>query len=147
MAISNPSSVVSFDGDAVRGAVEARVEGTLRSLVEYDRDAFNPLYVDDVTLSFYEDEEQMTAHFERLHSYIHLDVTEMDLFTDELFPVADRVRYLTTAFDLFTLVRVYVDDEGMFMALDPDEPVEPLVHAIEDVVLEQSADDPRPSDD
>lgn len=134
MPVSNPSSVVSFDGDAVRAVLEERVEGALRSLVEYDQDEFNPLYVDDVTLSFYEDEEAMTAHFERVHSYIHIDFTELDLFTDELFPVSERVRYLSTGFDVFTLVRVYIDREGLFMALDPDEPVEPLVRAVEDAV-------------
>lgn len=136
MPASNASSIVSFDGDAVRSVLEEHVEGTLRSLVEYDQDGFNPLYVDDVTLSFYEDEAAMNAHFEQLHSYIHLDFTELDLFTEELFPVCDRVRYLATGFDLFTLVRVYVDREGLFLALDPDEPVEPLVRAIEETVLE-----------
>lgn len=134
MPVSNPSSVVSFDGDAVRAVLEERVESALRSLVEYDQDAFNPLYVDDVTLSFYDDEAAMTAHFERIYSYIHLDFTELDLFTDELFPVSERVRYLSTGFDVFTFVRVYIDREGLFMALDPDEPVEPLVRAVEDAI-------------
>lgn len=134
MPVSNTSSVVSFDADAVRAAIEGEVGGTLRSLVEYDDEEFEPLYVDDATLAFYEDEERMNDHFETLHSYIHLDFTEMDLFTEELFPVTDHVRYLSTAFDLFTLVRVYVGDEGLFLALDPDEPVEPLVRVIEDVV-------------
>lgn len=141
MPVSNPSSVVSFDGDAVRAVLEEGVEGALRSLVEYNHDEFNPLYVDDVTLSFYEDEAAMTAHFERIHSYIHLDFTELDLFTDELFPVSERVRYLSTGFDVFTLVRVYIDREGLFMALDPDEPVEPLVRAVEDAVDASDTDE------
>jgi len=134
MAISNPSRVVSFDADRIRGVVEDAVQGTLRSFVEYDADTFHPLYVDDLTLSFYEDEAEMYEHFERIHSHASLDFTEIDLFTDELFPVADRVRYLATGFDAFTIVRVYLDREGLFLALDPGEPVEPLIEAIEAAV-------------
>ncbi|QLG60614.1 hypothetical protein [Halorarum salinum] len=65
MSVSDASSVVALDADEVRAAVEAEVEGTLRSLVEYD-------------------------------------------------------------------------DEGAFLALDPDERVEPVVRAVEDAV---SSDD------
>lgn len=134
MGISRSSSVVSFDADAARDAIEDTVDGTLRSLVEYDEDEFNTLYVDDSTLSFYADVTHMREHFEQIHSYIHLDFTEMALFTEDLFPVTDRVRYLATGFDLLTLVRVYVGREGLFLALDPDEVVEPVVEAIEGVV-------------
>lgn len=134
MAVSNPPSVVSFDVESLRSIIEETIEGTLRSMVEYNAEEFNPLYVDDVTLAFYDDEAQMHAHFERIHSYVHLDFTEINLFTESLFPPTDRVRFLATGFDLFTLLRVYVDNEGVFLALDPDEPVEPLVAAIEDAL-------------
>lgn len=136
MVISNPSSVVSFDADAVRRVIEDTVEGSLRSLVEYNTDEFNPLYVDETTLAFYEDEAHMMAHFEEIHSYVDLDFTEQELFTEQLFPVTDRVRYLVTGFDVFTLLRIYVDDEAVFVAIDPDEPIQPLVQAVEDVINE-----------
>ena len=57
-----------------------------------------------------------------------------DLFTDDLFPVAESVEYIVTAMDYLTLLRVYVDREGVFLALGPEEPVEPVVAAIEEVV-------------
>ncbi|MFB6220646.1 MAG: hypothetical protein ABEH90_04335 [Halolamina sp.] len=131
MAISNAPDVVSFEAAEVTRAVRETAGDAVRSIVEYDREEFNPLYVDDVTLSFYPDEEAMYDHFAEIHSYVHIDFTEMELFTDELFPVADRVRYLTTAFDTFTLVRIYFADEGLFVALDPEEPIEPVVEAAE----------------
>lgn len=134
MSISNPSSVVSFDADAAREAIEAVLEGPLYSLVEYDADAFNPLYVDDETMGFYEDEEEMLDHFEQIHSYVHLDFAEMELFVDELLPVANRVEYIATGMDVLTFVRIYVGSEGLFVAVDPDEPVEPIVEAIKDTV-------------
>lgn len=130
MPVQNASEVVEFDADAACEAVQSTVSGTLRSFVEFDGDAFNPLFVDDSTLAFYDDEEHMLAHFSQLHSYVYLDLAEMDLFTQELFPVADRVEYITTTLDFFKLVRIYYDDEGLFLALDHDEPVEPIVRAI-----------------
>ncbi|MDX1746285.1 MAG: hypothetical protein R3324_10135, partial [Halobacteriales archaeon] len=75
-------------------------------------------------------------HFEKIHGFVNLDYSEMDLFTDELFPASEDVRYLVAGLDLFTMVRVYVDDCGYFIALDPDEPVVPAVRAVERVVLD-----------
>lgn len=137
MPIRNRGEVVDFDVEAACEAVERTVEGSLRSCVEYDADRFNPVYVDDVTRAFYDDEDEMYDHFDQIHSYVHLDLAEMDLFTEELFPIADRVRYLVTALDAFKLVRVYVDGDGLFLALDHDEPVEPIVEAIHGAIDEE----------
>jgi hypothetical protein len=101
--------------------------------VEFDTEAFGVLYVDDLTLQFYEDESEMLAHFEKIHSYVHADFTEKAFYTEDLFPVSDRVRYIATGFDVFTVVRVYFDDEGLFVTVDRDEPIEPIVEAIEDI--------------
>ncbi len=134
MAVTNPSDVVSFDADAAKEAIESVLEGPLYSLVEYDAEAFNPLYVDDETMGFYADEAEMLEHFEQIHSYVHLDFAEMDLFVDELLPVADRVEYIATGMDVLTFVRIYVGNEGLFVAVDPDEPVEPIVEAVKESV-------------
>lgn len=134
MPVQNASEVVEFDADAACEAVQATVSGTLRSFVEFDGESFNPLYVDDSTLSFYDDEDHMREHFSQLHSYVYLDLTEMDLFTDELFPVAERVEYITTALDFFKLVRIYRDGDGVFVALDHDEAVQPVVEAVENAI-------------
>lgn len=133
MPVSNEPSVVSVDATAMREAVEETVDGHVRSLVEFDADAFGVLYVDDLTLQFYEDEAEMQAHFEEIHSYVHADFTEKAFYAEDLFPVSERVRYIATGFDVFTVVRVYFGDEGLFVTVDRDEPVEPIVEAIEDV--------------
>ncbi|MFC7045621.1 hypothetical protein ACFQH6_09580 [Halobacteriaceae archaeon GCM10025711] len=138
MALTNPSTVVSFDADGAREAALDAVEGTLYSVVEYDARAFNPLYVSDATLETYGDREQMLAHFEEIHSYVHVDFMEHRLFTDNLFPVADHVEYITTAMDFMQLVRVYVGNEGLFLALDPDESVQPVVAAIRGAIGDDS---------
>lgn len=133
MAITNAPRVVPLEGDDVVRAVLDVADETVQSIVEYDEAEFNPLYVDEVTLALYRNEEQMHAHFEEIHSYVHVDFTEMALFTEELFPVANSVRYLTAGFDTFTLLRVYFDSAGLFIALDPDEQVKPIVQAVEEV--------------
>lgn len=134
MPVTNASKLVKFDADAAYEKTLETVSGTLRSFVEFDRDSFNPIYVDDSTLAFYDDEAHMLEHFSQLHSYVYLDLAEMDLFTEELFPIAERVEYITTTLDVFKLVRLYFDDEGLFLALDHDEPVGPIIEAITEAV-------------
>lgn len=133
MPLTNNPELTSLDVAAMHDAVEAAVDGTVRSFVEFDAEDYNLVYVDDVSLSFYEDEAAMYDHFDEIHSYVHIDFTEIDFFTDELFPLSNRVRYISTSFDVFTLLRVYFGQEGLFVALDRDEPVEPVVEAIERV--------------
>lgn len=134
MAVRNSSSVVSFDADAALEAAREAVEGPLYSFVEFDREAYNAMYVAEETLGFDPDRERMDDHFARIHSHARLDFTEIELFTEELFPIADGVEYIVTAMDYLTLVRIYAGREGVFIALGPDEPVEPVVAAVEEIV-------------
>jgi hypothetical protein len=133
MAESGDSWSVSFDAAAMQEAVEDTVDGTLRSLVTFDKNNFEVLYVDDLTRQFYDDEDQMYGHFEEIHSYVHVDFTEKSFYTEDLFPVSERVRYIATGFDVFTVVRIYFDEEGLFLTLDRDEPVKPIVAVVEEI--------------
>jgi hypothetical protein len=77
----------------------------------------------------------MAAHFGRIHDYVNIDFTETELFTQDLFDVADRVRYKATGLDVMTILRVYLGDQtGLFLAIDRGDPVEPLVAELETVV-------------
>lgn len=134
MPTTNASTVVDFDADGALAAVQARVSGTLRSFAEFDGETFNTLFVDDDTVALYENEAHMRAHFSKLHSYLYLDLAETELFTEQLFPNAEEVSYLVTALDYVKLVRLYQGDAGLFLALDPDEPVQPLVEAIREAI-------------
>jgi len=137
MPVSEEPSVVSVDAAAMREAVESTVDGALRSFVEFDAEDYGVLYVDDLTMQFYGDEAAMEAHFDEIHSYVHADFTEKAFYTEDLFPISDRVRYIATGFDVFTVMRVYFGDEGVFVTVDRDEPVEPVVEAIESVWNEE----------
>lgn len=130
MPLENDPAIVDFDAAAALAAVRETVDGTLYSFVEYDDDGFNHLYVADETLAFYPDEAEMFDHFERIHGYVHVDFMEMELFTDTIVPIADSVEHIVTATDALTILRIYVGDQGLFVALDPDEPVSPVLDAI-----------------
>jgi hypothetical protein len=137
MPVRNDADVVSFDADRVLEGIRDAVGEDLRACVEFDTEAYNPLYVDDATLALYGDEEAMHEQFEEVHSYVHLDFTEANLFTT-LFPAVEEVRYIVTGMDAFTMLRVYVDREGLFVSVDPDASVD----AVLDAVSEALAADP-----
>ena len=134
MPVCNPESIYPVEATTLREALSEETVGTLRSLVEFDDESFTVLYADELTLSFYDSPEHMVEHFEHIHGFVNLDRAEMDLFTEELFPPSQGVRYLATGLDLFTMVRVYAGGCAYFVALDPDEPVVPVVRTIERVV-------------
>ncbi|MFB6118680.1 hypothetical protein [Halosegnis sp.] len=118
------------DGEAVT-AVRAATDDTVFSVVEYTTDDLHVAYVSEATRALYDDETDMYGHFDRIHSYVNLDIAEIALFTDDLFPFADDARFITTALDTGKMVRVYVSDKrGVFIGLEPAATVEPIVDAL-----------------
>jgi quinol monooxygenase YgiN len=128
------ADIVSMDVEAIVAALRERAGESLYTVVEFDADSFNTVYVSPAAREFYEDEAAMQAHFSDIHAYVHLDLVEQDLFTTELFPLADEVRYVSTAMDYLTVVRVYADGEGIFFAVEEDTLVPELVGAIENAL-------------
>ncbi|WP_436344629.1 hypothetical protein [Natronorubrum sp. FCH18a] len=134
MPATNHSALSGFDADSVRRAVQNTVSGPLYSFCEYNTESFRPLYIDDRTIAMYDDSDEMLAHFERIHTHVHMDFMQIELFRNTLFPDAERVEYIATAMDVLKLLRVYVGEDGLFLALESDEPVEPIVDVIRETV-------------
>ena len=134
MPATNRSELAAFDANQVRKAVQETVSGPLYSFCEYNTESFRPLYINDRTISMYENREAMLEHFEQIHTNVHMDFMQCKLFRNTLFPSAERVEYITTSMDFLKVLRVYVDEDGLFIALDPDEPVVPIVDAIKEVL-------------
>ena len=133
-AVRNRSEVVSFDADAVLDAARMAIEGPIYAFVEYNPEEFNMLYVDEFTVSLYRDRKQMRDHFETIHSYVHVDFTERDLFQDDLFSGLGRVRTFVTQMEQMTLVRYMRGDEGLFFSLPPEASVMDVVDAIDEAL-------------
>ncbi len=72
----------------------------------------------------------MLGHFERLHTHVHMDFMQIELFRNALFPTAERIEYIATSMDALKLLYIYVDDDALLLALESDEPVEPIVAVI-----------------
>lgn len=134
MPVTNGSTLSRFDADAALTAVRRTIAGRLYTFCEYDTTTFRPLYVDERTIDMYDDREAMVDHFERIHANVHMDFMEINLFKNTLFPPAERVEYIVTAMDFLKIVRIYVDDQGLFIALGPDEAVEPVVDAVKETI-------------
>ena len=135
MAVSNESTVVGFDADAAVAAAREVAGKALHMAIEYDATDFTTLYVDEGTIALYGDEESMFDHFAEVHSYVHIDFTEQQMFEDILY-AAGGVRAFTAHMDNITAVRILVDQEGLFLALDPNAPVSPVIAAVEEAIEE-----------
>ena len=137
MDVRNAGTVDGFDADV---ALEAALSVTddVRICVEYDTDEFNTLYADGETVALYGGEDAMNDEFAEVHSFVHLDFTERDLFED-VFLAAGRVRAFVTYMEHTIAVRFIRGDSGLFFALDPEAPVTETLDAIREAL--ESGDD------
>lgn len=131
---TDAGDVVGFDVDAsLAAAREAVGDDAVLLCVVYDDSRFRTVYVDDRVDALYPSREERTEHFGQIHSYVHLDFTERELF-EELFLQPDGVRAFVTYMGTVIAVRAVSEREGLFLALAPSSPVTELVDAVEDVL-------------
>ncbi|MFQ3319394.1 MAG: hypothetical protein ACI8UR_000046 [Natronomonas sp.] len=136
MAEDEGDWVVSFGAErALDVARETVDDDALLLCVVYDETEFRTMYVDERVDALYPDEDARIEHFGQIHSYVHLDFTERELF-DELFLDPDGVRAFVTYMGTNIAIRVVTETEGVFLTVAPGTAVTPLVDAVEDVVTE-----------
>ncbi|WP_254837633.1 hypothetical protein [Natronomonas marina] len=128
-----PGTAGPGDGDPGPGidALRRRTDGSLYSVVRFDPDDFEVLYVGEETYEMYPTDDAMFEHFERIFDYVGIDFAEKALFTDVLFSGSGSVQYMTTCLDSVKVVRLYAGSTGVFLGVDPAEPVPPLVDVVE----------------
>lgn len=130
----DPTDPVGFDVDAVLAAAKEAVgDDRVLLCVAFDDADFRTVYVDERVDALYADDEQRREHFGQIHSYVHLDFTERDLFED-LFLQPDGIRAFVTYMGTLIAVRVVTETEGIFISLAPGTPVTELVDAVEAVI-------------
>jgi hypothetical protein len=129
------ASTEASGGDCEAADAVARVrkhaEKTVISVVRFDTEGFEPLYISGQARAMYDDKEAMNEHFDEIHNYVNVDFAEMALFSEELFPDGGSVKYVTTAMDGMKILRVYAGHTGVFLSLHPEEPVVPLVEIVD----------------
>jgi hypothetical protein len=133
MPVVNPPSVVNFDVERVVGALLDEFGGDVLTIVEYDRETYNTLYVADAIRGRYPDEETMEDHFAGIHAYVYLDFTESDLFED-LFVASGGTRAFVTYMRDLVAIRVVDGSEGVFVSVTPDVEVSAVVELVEGII-------------
>jgi len=124
---------VDFDAEAALAAARDVDGDPVRLCVEYTAEEFHTLYADETTMALYGDREEMRSHFEEVHSYVHIDFTEKDLF-GEIFRAAGEVRSFVTVMEHTAMLRILVGQQGLFLSVDPDADVTALVAAVENAI-------------
>lgn len=133
MSVTRESGVVGFDADAAVGVVRELADGDLRVAAEFDMEDYRLLYIADEVLELYDGEEPIQEAAARLHSYIHLDFVERELF-EEIASEAGQLETYVTRMEHHTFVRHLVGREGLFLSLETGTDLEPLLAAIDDVL-------------
>jgi hypothetical protein len=133
MSEEDSADLVDFDAEGTLAAARgAAGEENVLIWVVYDDADFRTLYVDDRIDEMYPDEAARNEHFGRIHSYVHLEFPEKELFEDT-FLEPDGVRAFVTYMGNLVAVRVVADKQGVFVSLAPDSPVSDVVDAVEGV--------------
>jgi hypothetical protein len=126
--------LVGFDADAGLTAAREVAGDAVRSFIEYTPEEYHILYASRETLDIYGGRDAMVDHFDEIHSYVHIDFTERDLFSEELLPHAGEVKTIVTRQEQLTLVRLFHGDGGLVISLAPDEPIVPVLDAVESAI-------------
>ncbi|MFC7234552.1 DUF7522 family protein [Halosegnis marinus] len=136
MPLTGASTLVSFDGDAATAAVREAAGDGVASVSAFTTDDFEILYVSDDVLALYRDEAHLREHYDEVLSHLNMDILEKEVYEGTLLPNAGRVRASVTYMDDLTLLRVVVEEEGLYIALQPDAPVRTVVDAVEPVLFD-----------
>lgn len=128
--ITGSSILVEFDADAVLETVRAMAGDTIGVCVEYNTRSFNILYLEESLENRFEDLDELYEVGEDLHTTLFIDFTEQKLLND-FHPVLGEMRASVTYMSGLTMIRVIQEDEGLFLTIEPDAQVTPVIEAIE----------------
>lgn len=136
MTEGTTDGVVTFDVEAALATARETVGAdAVLICVAYDETEFTTVHVDERIDALYPDEGTRTEHFGEIHSYVHLDFTERELFK-ELFVQPGRVKAFVTYMDAFIAIRIVTGEEGLFLGIAPGTEITELVERLESVLRE-----------
>lgn len=130
--VRNASRLVSLDADPVVERLLEDVPG-LRAVVEYRGDRYRPLYVSDATVEKYGGTATVDDVAARFHRSLYLDLREEDLYRDLLVDVGG-LRAFVLRFEGLTVIRYTDGDEGLYVGLDVEAAVPPVLDIVETTV-------------
>lgn len=131
MALTGDPELVEFDVEAALERASGVCGDGLQSLMEFTQDEYNIVYVDEDVVSMYRDEEHLREHYRRVLDHLHMDFMERDTYENTLLPNAGSVTSLVTHMEELTLLRVFEDRGGLYIALDPGCSAEAVIEELE----------------
>ena len=136
MTEGTTDGVVTFDVEkALATARETVGEEAVLICVAYDESAFTTVHVDERFDALYPGAGARREHFGEIHSYVHLDFIERELFT-ELFLQPGRVKAFVTYMNALIAIRIVTGGEGLFLGIAPGTETTELVERVESVLRE-----------
>ncbi|WP_135828880.1 hypothetical protein [Halorussus halobius] len=134
--IRNEPELTGFDAAAAFEAVSEVAGDDLRAFVEYDAEAFNPLFVAERVVDDLGNPENVDAFAEKLHFNYKLDFTEREMYADLYGPLGG-VDAFAVYLDDQTIVRYVTDEAGIYVSLDGDTDTDRVVDLIAETVEDE----------
>jgi hypothetical protein len=131
--IQQEPEMVDGDVRAMFDAV-ARVAGDdLRAFVEYDPEAYNPVYIAPMVVEEYGEDGDITDFAETIHSYVKLDFSEREMYRELYHRGTDGMGF-ATFLDGSIVVRYVFDETALYVSLNSAASPKDVIGAIEAVV-------------
>ena len=114
------------DNDVVLRTLERTAEGSLELVAVYGATSFDLFHVGDALGEALGADERLPDHIAALAQESRSEFVEHGLFAG-MRPTGAQVDYRTEERDGLRFLYVYYGGRGMLLAIDPDEPIPPLV--------------------
>lgn len=125
--------LTALDDAEIANAVDDVAGDDLRTLVEYDEQAYNLLYIRDDVVGELGGAEAFTDLADELHADYRLDFTQQELY-EEIYGELGNVRAFVAVMDHATILRVIGSDAGLYVSLEPAASIQAVLDAVHGVV-------------
>lgn len=131
--IRNEGELISLDASAAFEAVRDVAGEDLRAFVEYDSEAFNPVFIAERVVDELGGADGVEEFADQLHFNYKLDFTEREMYADLYGPLGG-VDAFAVYLDDQTIVRYVTDEEGIYVSLDGGSDTDRVVDALAETV-------------
>ncbi|MFC3476336.1 DUF7522 family protein [Halobacterium litoreum] len=125
--------LTAFDDAEVASAIDDVAGDDLRTLVEYDEQRYNLLYIRDDVVDELGGPDAFGELADELHSDYRLDFTQQELY-EEIYGELGNVHAFVAVMDRATVLRVVGDDAGLYVSLEPSVSIQGALDAVREVV-------------
>lgn len=134
MAITGDPELADFDVEEALERIRTVCGEGVLSLMEFTHHEYNIVYVHEDVVGMYQDEAHLEDHYSRILDHLHMDFMERDTYENTLLPNAGSVTSIITHMEELTLLRIFDETTGLYIALDPECSAEAAIEEIEPLI-------------